>query len=363
MPGGMGGGGGAHVPSSVHVPGSVGGGAGGAHVPSSVHVPGSVGGGAGGAHIPSSVHVPGSANSVHTPSSVNSVHTPGAVQHPQHVPAAQAHATPSQSHIQQAGLKKPVVNTEDHGGGPHPSAVHGAGGAHQETGHVATGVSHPATTHGMVAHKAGTDTVMRGAHGRLVLASAGGGAMAHAPRPYIHSDLHAHTPRKPDEVSHDRDFVHAHEHDFHTSRVRDFTPREMAAWRHGLWRDEWHYGRRGWWYEDDGVWYPYDDPEYPYPLEVAPLVVYDTTVVADGDEVPPEEPVPVPDAAPAPGAPVAGVTVNGTVVATIAPLPAPPPGWYRCGEPAGYYPSVGACSGPWILEPDASPGGPPPGSP
>ncbi len=341
----------------------MGGSAGGAHVPGSM---------GGGAHLPSSMgsgaHVPSSmAGAAHVPSSVSAAHTPTSMPHVQRMPAATPHTaantgrTPYQSHVQPAGARTPAVNTADHGGGAHP-ATERAASAHPEASH-APGESRPATTHGMVAHRAGTDTVMRGAHGRLVLASAGGGAIAHAPRPYIHPGLRANSPRKPDEVSHDREFVHAHEHDFHTSRVRDFTPREMAAWRHGLWRDEWHYGRRGWWYEDDGVWYPYADPEYPYPLEVAPLVVYDNTVVADGDEVPPEEPVPVPVAeAGQPGAPVAGVAVSGTAVATIAPLPAPPPGWYRCGEPAGYYPSVGACSGPWILEPDASPGGPPPGS-
>jgi hypothetical protein len=136
--------------------------------------------------------------------------------------------------------------------------------------------------------------------------------------------------------------------------VRDFDRHELAAWRRGLWRDEWHYGRRGWWWETNGVWYPYDDPMYPYPLEVAPLVVYDATVV-DGPDVPDDTMAPDGPPGVGPGIEPPGEAPGQPGAPAVAPLPAPPAGWYSCSDPAGYYPSVGACSGPWALVQAAPP--------
>jgi hypothetical protein len=53
--------------------------------------------------------------------------------------------------------------------------------------------------------------------------------------------------------------------------------------------------------------------------------------------------VPQPDAA-------AGATVS-----VIPPLPAPPPGWYRCPTPGGYFPGVSACVVSWSLVQDPPP--------
>jgi hypothetical protein len=161
--------------------------------------------------------------------------------------------------------------------------------------------------------------------------------------------------------------VAAHRGDFHTRFARDFTAREMAAWRHGLWRNEWHYGRRGWWYEVDNVYYDYPDPIEPYPEEVADLTVYDSPVV-DGPDVsadetlPPAQDVavvgageasyaaapPPPGVAPDPAVPPTQVADAGGAP-PIAPLPAAPAGWYHCEGPQGFYPGVSACVPGWNL--------------
>jgi hypothetical protein len=75
-----------------------------------------------------------------------------------------------------------------------------------------------------------------------------------------------------------------------------------GAWRGGGWQRGWHDGRFGWWWAVPGYdWYAYDYPVYPYP-------------------------------------------------AYPVPLPAPAPAgsyWYYCQNPAGYYPYVQQCAGPW----------------
>ncbi|WP_156992355.1 hypothetical protein [Paraburkholderia oxyphila] len=129
------------------------------------------------------------------------------------------------------------------------------------------------------------------------------------------------------DIQSERDFVHAHEHDFHTRDVREFNERERAAWHRGRWHDGWHYGRHGWWWDVDGVWYEYPDPVYPYPMVVAPLVVHEEVVIA----------TPL------------------TVAPAFPPLPAPPPGWYRCADPAGYYPDLAACPVGWTRTQDVPP--------
>jgi hypothetical protein len=199
---------------------------------------------------------------------------------------------------------------------------------------------------------------------RGTLKLVGGSAFAHqAPRP-IHAEVRPGEARDRAKVADDRAFARNHEHDFHTRDVRAFTGRELAVWQSGLWRNEWHYGRRGWWWETDGVWYGYPDPIYPYPLEVATLEVYDTATV-DGPDVEAYEPpasdqasvpnVAPPDAA-APGSPP---PVNAPpAYAEVLPLPAPPAGWYRCPTPGGYYPSIGLCASTWALVQEPPP--PPP---
>ena len=171
----------------------------------------------------------------------------------------------------------------------------------------------------------------------------------HEPRPFLRADAHR-------DIARERDFVARHERDFHSRFVRDFSRRELAAWRRGLWRNEWHYGRRGWWWEVDGVWYDYEDPVWPYPVEVAPLVVYDTPYV-DGPDLTAVEAGPdtVSTAAPAPddAAPTQPFDAAQLADPGIPPLPPAPTGWFRCGTPDGYYPMLGTCTGPWQLVDDA----------
>jgi hypothetical protein len=84
----------------------------------------------------------------------------------------------------------------------------------------------------------------------------------------------------------------------------------VGQWHGGRWFQGWHGGRYGWWWAIPGSdWYAYDEPVYPYPA-------YPNTGY--------------------PGAPVA------------------PYYWYYCQSPAGYYPYVQQCAGPW--QPVPAPG-------
>jgi hypothetical protein len=332
----------------VHLPGSMGGGA---------HLPGNMAGG--GAHLPSSM-----AGGAHLPSSMaGGAHVPSSMAGGAHLPASMARP-PVAAHVP-GGTTRVAVRQ---GGYPthSPAAprttVHAAAAMHEGVrpvpGHETAARAGVARSAVAERRPAGPATVMRGAHGALILAGGAAGAHAAMARPYLHPELHANMVRDHAEVEHDRAFVHMHQADFHTNRVHDFNHHELEAWRHGLWRDEWHYGRRGWWWETDGVWYPYGDPVFPYPLVVAPLAVYDTTEVEGppppyAEDAPPGPGVAYGTQGAPPGAPP-GAT-PGTPLAGIAPLPAPPPGWYRCGDPAGYYPTVGACNGPWTLVQEAPP--------
>jgi hypothetical protein len=152
--------------------------------------------------------------------------------------------------------------------------------------------------------------------------------MRAGPRSFLHADAHR-------DIGRDRAFIHDHEHDFHSRHVRDFDRHEMARWRRGLWRNEWHYGRRGWWWDVDGVWYDYPEPIWPYPEDVAPLVEFDTPVI-DGPDLTLVELVAEPGTPPPPGP-------------EIPPLPATPLGWYRCDQPGGYYPGLDTCGTYWAL--------------
>ncbi|HUO91681.1 MAG TPA: hypothetical protein VMU22_02115 [Rhizomicrobium sp.] len=102
---------------------------------------------------------------------------------------------------------------------------------------------------------------------------------------------------------------------FHGHDFAHFTPGERAAWQGGSWRHEWHNGHYGWWWFVGGLWFFYTAPIYPYPLYVGPDYYYDYY----GE--------------------------NG----------APPYYWYYCEDPAGYYPYVQQCNGPWEPVPPSSP--------
>jgi len=166
------------------------------------------------------------------------------------------------------------------------------------------------------------------------------------------------------DVPHERAFVSAHVHDFHTANVRGFNDHERAMWRAGRWHNDWHYGRYGWWWLVGGVWYEYAHPIYPYPVVVAPLVVYDQPVVTSvlpqyaepvdaygrpltigaNDGVPVSNVVRV-AGSPAPGAPVLRESA-------IPRLPAVPPGSFRCATPVSDYPVIGTCPSGWIFVAD-----------
>ncbi len=178
-------------------------------------------------------------------------------------------------------------------------------------------------------------------------------AQALPPRPFLRSAGH----RDP---AADRAFLARHEGDFHTRQVRDFNPHELAAWRAGVWRNEWHYGRRGWWWEADGAWYSYPQPVFPYPVEVVEPVVYGTPVI-DGPDLSSQEGVAEAAGDPAaPPDPDSPALASGGVPATdasstqpaapdIPPLPPAPVGWYRCYTPSGVYPGVQSCGMAWQL--------------
>ncbi len=316
LPGGMGAGGGAHIPGSMggaHIPGSMGG----------AHMPGGMAGG--GAHMPSSMgsgaHVPSAlGNAAHVPrpvaagnshvgvaSTTHVARSPGAGVHgaPVHAAVAGAAAGAAAAHL--AGAH--VAGGGLHGGGLHGGGLHGGGLAGE---------------HGAGAHTtlASHDPRMGGAAALHTKGLEAGLAQHHEARPFLHADPHRN-------IAADHAFVAQHAADFHTRNVRDFSPRELGAWRAGAWRNEWHYGRRGWWWEVDGVWYPYLDPIWPFPLVVAPLVVFDTPYI-DGPDFTAEEDVPV-------------------AMASIEPLPPAPVGLYHCADPNGNFPLVGACNVSWDL--------------
>jgi hypothetical protein len=91
----------------------------------------------------------------------------------------------------------------------------------------------------------------------------------------------------------------------HGYPVHPYGDRDIARWRAGGWRHEWHDGRMGWWWVVGPGWYFYPAPIYPFPSPYVP------------------------------------------------PMIAPPRGpmWYWCAAPAGYYPYVTQCSVPWQAVP------------
>ncbi len=148
------------------------------------------------------------------------------------------------------------------------------------------------------------------------------------------------------DAARDREFVHAHEHDFQTRSVRDFDERERAHWGGGRWHQDWHYGRWGYWYDVDNVWYPYDTPVYPYPLTVSEIVVPDTVVVETRPDM-----VAVVGADPvAVATPLAVVTTTPEGAETVVrPLPIAPVVTYNCTTYENVYPAVRLCPISWAV--------------
>lgn len=96
---------------------------------------------------------------------------------------------------------------------------------------------------------------------------------------------------------HDRD----RDHDWHGRHEHHEHDRD---WRRGAWWHGNHHGRVGWWWIVGDTWNYYPVPVYPYP----------------------------------------------------DPYAAPPPVYYWCDNPRGYYPAVPACARPWRIVPAAPPG-------
>jgi hypothetical protein len=388
---GGGGGGGVHLPSNMH-PGGLGGGeAGGVHLPSGMR---GAGGDTNGVHLPSNMRAAGGgAGGAHVPSSM-AAHGGGAA----HM-AAGPHYGAGAQHGAASGTRY-----ADHGNAATRGDARSAGGAREglresgrESGREGARQGTQAGRHDPLAGHAATEVAQH--HQERALQATRHdvrlGGTAHLNTRGLEAGLAIHQPPRPflranphRDVAADRSFVSRHEGDFHTRNVRDFSARERSLWRAGLWRNEWHYGRRGWWWEVDGVWYSYPAPIWPYPIEVTPLVVYDTPVV-DGPDYSVEEGIPVvavataapgPDGSPPPAgsdtsqndqnaapnggpggtasdAPAGGTTptMGATPAADttggphISPLPAPPVGWYHCEGPQGFYPGLDACGNGWTL--------------
>ncbi|HEY2035268.1 MAG TPA: hypothetical protein VGH02_16420 [Rhizomicrobium sp.] len=113
---------------------------------------------------------------------------------------------------------------------------------------------------------------------------------------------------------------HAH---WNATNLRDhnvshFSAQDRDTWQHGHWQHGRHHGRNGWWWNSGGTWFFYDQPVYPYPGYVSDDY-YADDYYGDDD----------------------GYAVQGY---------GPGDGgyaWYYCNNPAGYYPYVKSCRGPW----------------
>ncbi len=333
IPGGMG-----HMSGGgVHMPGG-----GGAHLPGGggAHMPGGMAGGAGGgAHLPSSL-----------------AHTPSAMAHPAHTAGGETAGHDRHAALEHRSTRAvPHASPErDHRAEHEPASdrdrpserqrqadrEHPFGHEHETPGerdHVAGHEHLPGHGFGQPHRFAYARPEIPGQHRLAPL----------APRPFLRAAEHR-------DIARERAFVAAHHAAFHSRFVRDFDRRERMLWRRGLWRSEWHYGRRGWWWEAGGEWYPYPEPIFPYPVEVADIQVYDQPVV-DGPDLEPLVAQPEdPNTETAYAALVAG-DPQAADAPLIPPLPAPPQGWYYCPNPSGYFPDINTCSVDWQLVQDAPP--------
>jgi hypothetical protein len=347
--------GGAHVPSSMAAAPAYG----GAHVPGSVAPEAHVAGGAGQARAPGA----GAFAQAHP--GPEAAHGLGEARGPG---AARAEGGPREADPRIAGPERggPERGGLEHGG-PERAGAERGGAEHG-------GVERAGFEHGggrLAGDRAAGDRAdlarrdprlapEAGLHTRGVEAAM---AERHEARPFLRPEEHR-------DVMRDRAFLARHEGDFHTRNVRDFSARELGAWRRGRWRNEWHYGRRGWWWDVDDVYYGYPEPLWPYPAEVATLAAYDTDFVDDpalqadaflqpdqvaaADQLADGPPVAEALADPAAAGYVAQAgapprPAAARALPAIAPLPAPPGGSYRCADPPGYFPDVPLCAAPWEL--------------
>jgi hypothetical protein len=114
--------------------------------------------------------------------------------------------------------------------------------------------------------------------------------------------------------------------------VAHWSAEDRTRWQHGHWWHGRHSGRNGWWWYTDGAWFFYDQPIYPYPGYASDYYYYGDY----GDEAYPDE----------------GYGDD------YAPGPDENDGyyWYYCSNPAGYYPYVQSCRGPWRAVSPTPPG-------
>ncbi len=300
--------------AGVHIPGGA---AGGAHIP----------GGGGGAHMPGGMAGAGGGGGAHLPSNM--------------APRAPVHsAVPAEGNPHADRASPPAHLRETHAAPARPASPHGeqhnVGARNEPRSPARPGEARQSFRITEHAHAPRQDPRIAGSRLVHTAGIADGHVLRAPPRQYLRPDAHR-------DIAGDRAFVRTHERDFHTSRVAEFDRRELGRWRGGLWRNEWHYGRRGWWWDVDGVWYGYPEPIFPYPEEVAPLIAYDAPVIEGPDMTVAEI---GPDAVYAPGVYAPGVAAGPLV---IPPLPATPVGWYRCDQPGGYYPSLNTCGTYWAL--------------
>ena len=116
--------------------------------------------------------------------------------------------------------------------------------------------------------------------------------------------------------------------------VSHFNTQDRAAWQHVRWQHGNHHGRNGWWWNSGGSWLFYDQPVYPYPGYVS-NTYYDDDFYDDG---------------------YAGAYADSDSDYATSPSDGGY-SWYYCSNPAGYYPYVKSCRGPWRAvapTPDAS---------
>jgi len=102
------------------------------------------------------------------------------------------------------------------------------------------------------------------------------------------------------------DWNHHSAHRFSGHDFAHLSGHDRDLWRHGSWRHERHGNRFGWWWFAGDAWYFYDAPVYPYPGYVSDNYYEEEYSPDSGDQY-----------------------------------------WYYCEDPAGYYPYVQACNGPW----------------
>jgi hypothetical protein len=103
-------------------------------------------------------------------------------------------------------------------------------------------------------------------------------------------------------------------HPFHSIIARHvpfarFSRSERALWARGRWQHRWWHGRYGWWWYTGGAWFWYAAPVYPYPTVVSDYYYEEPDAEETG------------------------------------------PTWWYCYHPAGYYPYVRSCHGPWTPVP------------